>query len=292
MALQAVGLLSPGDMGHVVGRVVIDHGMKVLTCLKGRSKRTRMLAQKSGIEAVPTYSQLVRDTDMILSILVPAEAERAATTVAQALRNTGEQVVYVDCNAIAPATTREVGNIIIKAGSLYVDAGIIGPPPTRPGITRFYASGDSAEEFEKLNRYGLDVHVIGTGIGQASGLKMTYAALTKGAAAISTELLVASWRMGLYEVLVELFREKQTERYTLMERGLPRMPTRARRWIGEMEEIAKTFGNLGLTSRIYQGAADIFRLVSETSLADETPETLDSTRTLASTIQILAERLE
>jgi 3-hydroxyisobutyrate dehydrogenase-like beta-hydroxyacid dehydrogenase len=288
MTLQKVGLLSPGDMGHTVGRVLIDHGVPVLTCLEGRSQRTRALAQESGIEAVPTYQQLVRDTDMLLSILVPAEAGKTATKVAEALRATGERITYVDCNAIAPATAKRVEKIITRAGSRFVDAGIVGAPPTRQGMTRFYASGTDAAEFEKLSRYGLDVRVIGAEVGQASGLKMTYAALTKGITALSTELLVAAWRLGLYDALLQELRVSQAERYAAMERSLPAMPTKARRWVGEMEEIAKTFGSLGLTPRIYQGAADIYRFVGETSLADETAETLDRNRTLAQIIETLA----
>jgi len=289
MALQSVGLLSPGDMGHVVGRVLVDHGMPVLTCLEGRSERTRGLAQKAGIEAVPTYWQLVRDTDLILSILVPAEAERAAKTVSQALRDTGERVVYVDCNAVAPATVRSIGETIREAGSRFVDAGIIGPPPRQKGTTKFYASGTDAGEFESLRAYGLDVRVIGTEIGQGSGIKMTYAALTKGMAALSTELLVAARRMGLYEALVEEFQVSQAARYALMERELLVLPYKARRFVGEMEEIAKTFGNLGLTPKIYQGAADIYRFIGETPLAEETAETVDKSRTMAQMIEILEE---
>lgn len=288
MTLQKVGILSPGDMGHTVGRVLIEHGMQVVTCLVDRSQRTRALAQKAGIEAVSTYEQLVRDAGMILSILVPAQAGKAATTVAEALRTTGEQVVYVDCNAIAPATAKKLGKIITRAGSRFVDAGIIGPPPRWEGVTRFYASGADTADFESLGRYGLDVRVVGTEIGQASGLKMTYAALTKGIAALSTELLIAAWRSGLYDALVQEFRVSQAERYASMERSLLVMPTRARRWVGEMEEIAKTFKALGLTPNIYKGAADIYRFVGETSLADETPETLDRNRTLAQLIELLA----
>ncbi len=37
-----------------------------------------------------------------------------------------------------------------------------------------------------------------------------------------------------------------------------------------MEEIAATFEDVGLTPRIFQGVADVFRLVSETPLADQT----------------------
>lgn len=68
MKVYAVGLLSPGDMGHVVGRVLLEHGMPVLTCLEGGSPRTRQLVRTAGIQAVPTYEDLVRQTDIMLSI--------------------------------------------------------------------------------------------------------------------------------------------------------------------------------------------------------------------------------
>ena len=288
MVLRAVGLISPGDMGHVVGRVLIEHGMKVLTCLEGRSERTRMLARESEIGVVPTYVQLVQDVDMLLSIVVPGEAEKTAMTVAQALKDVGARIVYVDCNAIAPATVRKAGEVITKIGSRFVDVGIIGSPPVKPGITQFYASGKDAGQFEELKNYGLNVRVIGKEIGQASGLKMTYAALGKGTQAVSTELLVAAERMGLFEVLMELLQERNPDWCASMERRLPIMPTKSRRWVSEMEEIAKTFGDLGLTSKIYHGAADMYRFVGETSLAEETSETRDKSRTLAQVIENLA----
>ena len=292
MTLKSVGLLSPGDMGHVVGRVLVDRGMPVLTCLEGRSERTRTLAQKAGIQAVPSCAQLVRDADLLLSILVPAEATKVAETVARALQDSGERLVYVDCNAIAPATSRAIGEIIVQAGSTFVDAGIIGPPPTRQGATRFYTSGPDTTAFEALNQCGLDVRVVGEEIGQASGFKMCYAALTKGFFALATELLVAARRLGMYEGLVEEFQLSQALRYASMEAELPRTPPKVGRWIGEMEEIASTFADLGLTPKIHLGAADMYRFVSQTPLAAETPETRDSERTLAQMIEILAQTTE
>ncbi len=289
MTIQVVGILSPGDMGHAVGRVLIEHGMKVLTCLEGRSKRTCELAEKTGIESVPTYGQLVCDTDIILSILVPAEAKNAAMIISQALEETGEQITYVDCNAIAPATVREIGEIMSKAGSRFIDAGIIGGPPSPRSFTRFYASGTDTEEFEQLSKYGLNIRVVGKEIGQASGLKMVYAALTKGTSALSIELLVAAWRMGLYEALIGEWQLSQKDRYDSLSRSLQSVPSKSRRWVGEMEEIAKTFGSLGLTPRILEGAAEVYRFVGKNPIADETPEIIDRNRTLEQLIQILAE---
>ena len=292
MALRAVGLLSPGDMGHVVAQVLIQHGMRVLTCLEGRSERTKGLAEAAGIEPVASYEQLVRDVDLMISILVPAEAGNAAQKVADALAATGETIVYADCNAIAPETAKQIGAVIEGAGSRFVDAGIIGGPPRNPGGTRFYCSGADTRVFEALENYGLDVRVAGTEVGQASGFKMCYAAQTKGYTALCTELLTAARQMGLYDALVEELELSQAQRYASMAGGLPSMPTKARRWIGEMEEIAKTFGDLGMTPKIYQGAADMYRLVGETPLADETPETRNKSRTLAQVVEILAAQVE
>jgi hypothetical protein len=78
----------------------------------------------------------------------------------------------------------------------------------------------------------------------------------------------------------------QADRYAGFQKGLPLVPTKARRWIGEMEKIAKTLGNSGLTPKIFEGAAEMYRLVGTTSLADETPETFDRERTLQQVIEL------
>ena len=56
-----------------------------------------------------------------------------------------------------------------------------------------------------------------------------------------------------------------------------------------MEEIAKTFEAAGVTPRFHQGAAEIYRLLESTSFAEESPETIDRSRTLKDTIREAAE---
>ena len=292
MAIQTVGLLSPGDMGHVVGQVLLQHGMRVVTSLQGRSERTRMLSRQAGIAEVPTYEQLGCEADLLLSILVPEEALNTARVVAQALRRAGATTLYADCNAVSPRTVRAIAEVITEAGSRFVDAGIIGSPPRREGTTRFYASGPDVEEFAELGRYGLDVRPLGLEIGQASGIKMCYAAFTKGTTALTTCLLTVAHSMGLYEPLVQEFQKSQGDRYRTMERQIPTMPPRAYRWIGEMEEIAQTFADAGLTPKFHQAAADMYRFVASTPLAEETPELRDRDRTLAQVIDLLAASLK
>ena len=275
-------------MGHVVGQVLVEHGMPVFAPIEGRSERTQGLTRKAGIQSVADVDELVRRVDLILSILVPAAVRAAAGQVADALAKAEVQLAYVECNAIAPATARAIAETISKAGGSYVDAGIIGPPPTQEGLTRFYASGPDPAAFEALTEYGLDVRVVGDQIGQASGFKMCYAALTKGFFALATELLVAAEKQGLYQQLISEFEISQVQRYNSMLKDLPSTPPKVGRWVGEMEEIARTFSNLGLTPKIHQGAAEVFRRASKSAVASETTETRDEGRSLADLIEILA----
>ena len=55
-----------------------------------------------------------------------------------------------------------------------------------------------------------------------------------------------------------------------------------------MEEIAATFAQVGLSGRIHLGAADIYRLVAETTLAERTPEDRSPLPSLDETIDTLA----
>jgi 3-hydroxyisobutyrate dehydrogenase-like beta-hydroxyacid dehydrogenase len=286
-----VAIVSPGDMGHVVGQVLVNHGLRVITALAGRSTRTQTLAAKAGIVDVDDYPALVREADLLLSILVPAEALATAHRLAEALMATGRTLLFVDCNAIAPETVRQIEAVITAAGSRCVDASIIGPPPRKPGSTRIYASGVHAAEFARLCDFGLEIPVLGPTVGQASAFKMCYAALTKGFTALCTELLTAAEALQITEPLTAEFQQSQPLFYEQMRKGLPGMPPKARRWVGEMEEIAATFAHLGLTPQILAGAAEMYRLVGATPLADRTPEDPTPPPTLAEMISVLAASL-
>ena len=266
--IGTVGILSPGEMGAAVGKVLGYRGMRVVTCLQGRSDWTRSRAQEAGIADLPSYEELVQAADLLLSILAPAQAPAAAQRVAQALRSTGAPLVYADCNAISPQRTQEIAQTVTDAGGEFIDAAIIGSPPTKDTSPRIHASGPNPQPLAELRGYGLDVRVMGDRPGQASGLKMLYAASTKGTVALWTEILAAAETMDLADALRQEIESGQPDQYQRLERTLATMPARSGRYVGEMEEIAATFESLGLTPRIYQGAADMFRLVSQTTLAN------------------------
>jgi 3-hydroxyisobutyrate dehydrogenase-like beta-hydroxyacid dehydrogenase len=261
-------------MGSGVGTVLHQHGLRVLTCLAGRGPESRERAARAGFEDVADLESLVRTCDVLLSILPPAVAGAVADQVAAAVTATGSDVLYVDCNAIAPNTASGIFRTVTAAGARFADAGIIGPPPTRPG-NRIFTSGPGAKEFAAaLGGFGLDIRVLEGDVGQASGLKMCYAAMTKGVQALGAELLVAARLLGVEDTLLAEQSEggdvAAVRRF--VERALPTMPPKAYRWIGEMEEIARCFEDLGLPGRLMHGAADVYTNVRDGGLlATELP---------------------
>ena len=270
--LKTIGILSPGDMGHSVGNTLREHGLRVIAYLGDRSERTKALAREAQIEVVASYQALVQEADVILSILVPAQALPASKLVAAAIAETGADVLYADCNAIAPQTMTAVADVVTAAGGRVVDASIIGGPPRGGYSPRIYTSGPEAVAFAELANYGLNIIIMDDVIGHASALKMCYASATKGSTALFAELMIAAKALGVDETLIAEFQQSQAQRLASIERGLPRVPVKARRFVGEMEQMAIMYEALGLTPSMLAGAAQVYRVIGSTPLADRTPE--------------------
>ena len=292
MAIKTVAILSPGDMGHAVGRALAGHGLTVITCLAGRSRRTQKLAAAGGLEAVPTLEVLVERADLILSIMPPSATLESAGAVAEAMLSVERAPCYADCNAISPMTARRIATVVTNSGGAFVDAGIVGPPPGKaPSPTRFYVSGGDAPLLQALDCGSISVRQMGPEIGRASAMKMCYAALTKGTWTLYAAALVTAEAMGLSEPLLSELASSRPAVEADMRRMVPRLPVDAGRWIGEMEEIAATFAQAGLPTGFHRGAAEMFAMLHRTPIARETRETLDPGRTLEQALVIYRDAL-
>ena len=272
MQISTIGVVSPGDMGQAVAMRLKACGYGVYTALDGRSPRTRELAAGAGLVDCGSMEKLAATCDVILSILNPAAAVNKAREAAAAMRAAGKKTVFVDCNAIAPQTVREIDAIIREAGGVFVDAGIVGPPPRGAAKTRLYVSGPQAALLTQIRDDHLEVRIAGERIGDASALKMCYAAYTKGAVALGVEMMMAAHKLGVAEVLdAEMQDSIPDVRKWILSRTTA-MPPKAYRWVPEMLEIAKTFEGSGLTPRMLEGAAEMFSSIAATPLGGESPE--------------------
>ena len=286
--VKTVAILSPGDMGSNVGRALRENGLEVITCLTERSARTKELSDVAGIIDVPDFAEMIDRADIVLSVLVPERAVDVARQVAAVIGDSGKSLPFADCNPVAPAVAVEMRVIIESAGGRYIDGGIIGSPPGRGEPPRFYASGPHEAIMGQLDGRGISVPLMGGEVGRASAIKMCYASLSKGAAALNASALISAMNLGIYD---EFIAEMESSQQAVLKnmQGVNGLGAKAFRWIDEMEQISATFGAAGATPHMHKGAADIFRLVTSSPIGDERPETIDASRTLRETVRLLAD---
>jgi 3-hydroxyisobutyrate dehydrogenase-like beta-hydroxyacid dehydrogenase len=291
-SLNCIAILMPGDMGHGCATVFRQHGMRVITCLKGRSQRSRALAKNAGLEDMPTLGDVMQTADLVLSILPPEYALQQAQDVAAAMKAVDTYPDYVDCNAISPATIRKVASAFENMPVNFIDGGLIGLNPVKESQgTRLYVSGKATALVRQLDGRGLVVHNLGGEIGRASAMKMVYASSTKGAFSLFTAVAVMAELTGLRDEIFTEFSASQPHTMTTIERMAPRIPLDAKRWTFEMNEIASTYEAYGMTAHFHQGAADIMKLADKTPLASETRETAQDNQALADVLQFYVDAL-
>ena len=121
--MTVVGLVAPGAMGAAVGACLRAAGSEVLWASQGRSEQTRRRADAAGLRDVGDLARLCRDVEVLVSICPPHAAVATAEQVAAA----GFQGIYLDANAIAPATAARISAGVAPA--TYLDGGLIGGPP-------------------------------------------------------------------------------------------------------------------------------------------------------------------
>jgi 3-hydroxyisobutyrate dehydrogenase-like beta-hydroxyacid dehydrogenase len=257
-----VAVVAQGTMGAGVGRRLSESGAVVRTLLSGRSTASAERARAAGMQPMADERALLDGADFFLSILPPGEAEALARRVAPALTALAKKPIYVDCNAISPQTAERVAAIVAPTGAKFVDGGIIGGPP-RPGYSpAIYASGPAVGETAVLRDWGIDWRVIDGPVGAASGLKMSYAGITKGSTAIAAAMLLGAARFGCGEALIAELSKSQPEMLKRMRGSIPGMYDKAYRWVGEMEEISDFLGANKPSSDMYAAIARLYEFLA------------------------------
>jgi len=274
---RTIGLLHPGEMGAAVGRCLRDRGHVVLWASAGRGSATAARAAAAGLIDAGTVTEIASRCDVIVSVCPP----HAALEVAREVAGAGFGGLYVDANAISPATVREVAAIVADGGAGCVDGGIIGTPPVRPGFIRLYLSGPRAGEARQLfESTPVDVRVVDHGrsgadeggadgagvagggigvVGSASAVKMAYASWTKGSAALLLAARALARAQGVEDVLLAEWGLSQPGLEERSARAARSATSKGWRWVAEMEEIAATMGAAGLPEGFGLAAAEIYR---------------------------------
>jgi 3-hydroxyisobutyrate dehydrogenase-like beta-hydroxyacid dehydrogenase len=272
-----IAVISIGEMGLGIAKLLIHHSYPVVTNLDGRSEITKLRAMGAGIHVLP-LPELVSQSDIILSIVAPKDAMALGESIAEVAKSvlppdSDKRIGYIDLNAISPRLATDINAVLKSPHIVFVDGCILNFPPKllddgswfKPVlITSGPLSNAIPSEWIEDLATTLNIRNVNERIGPASGLKMCFASMFKGHVAIALQSYTTAQELG---VLPEL-RSELAEQFPVVTETFDKIilgsQYKAYRWIKEIEEIKQTFSEEGgWSGDIFGGVADVFRVVAE-----------------------------
>lgn len=277
MTIQKVGILHPGEMGISVAASMKNTGREVFWVSQRRSDKTKARAEEHQLADAENLQNLCDKCDAIFSVCPPHAAEDVASQVISC----SFSGMFVDANAISPQRSVSIGQSLADAGIHYVDGGIVGGPAWQPGTTWLHLSGEAAESAADCFSKGpMETRIIGPDVGKASALKMCFAAYTKGTSALLSGIISTAEALGVRQELFKQWEIFGPEFASQSARRVQGVTAKAWRFVGEMEEISRTFEEAGLPGGFHAAAADIYRRIAHFKDSSELPSLEDVLKAL------------
>ncbi|MHB8907425.1 MAG: DUF1932 domain-containing protein [Syntrophales bacterium] len=213
-------------------------------------------AAETGAVWAATVRELFARVEVVISCVTGAMAVEVAREAAPFIR-AGH--LYADVNTASPHVKETVAGIVETAGGLFADAAMMGAIPAFLHRVPILASGSGAARFlEYMQPYGMNIRVIGEKPGQASAIKMFRSIFMKGLLSLFLEMLTATHRYGVDEMVLASIAEsldgtpfRETARVQ-MTKGT----VNAERMAHEMEEVIATLEELGVPAEMSRASRE------------------------------------
>ena len=263
MAFQKIGILSIGEMGFHWAKLLKSQGVEVLTYDKDRGEVSRKRGENAGVKSLPSMARLVKEAELIVSIVVPSAAKRVAAKVAKAVAKSGrKELLYLDANAISPMTADAIAAVLKPAGVSFLDGCIIGSAARMGKGTIVYVSGPQAQRLQALEAFGIPIRVLGPDASQASAFKVVYAGLTKGLQGLFVELFMGARRFGLMNEVRAQYEESFPGLLDKISTSIVGLRIHAARRAEEMDELKRTFNHHGMKSFMAPAAQKVLEAIA------------------------------
>lgn len=270
--MTAIAVLYPGAAGRALAEALASFRHDLVSCLDGRSGRTRENARCGGIRAVASFEEMVGTADLVVSLVPPAAALAVAERYAAALRPLARRGdgnrprLFLDANSIAPGTVAAVEAAIAGAGGRLVDGVFLGPAAPFNRHTTLALSGADAPAVAEILAPAVAVKVIGPAVGQASALKMAMALMTKALVALFVECACAAGKAGCLDAMIEAMRQLYPGTMEFLERNLPTYPAHVGRRVGEMREVQAWLAGIGQAGDMTRAATHVLERLARAGL--------------------------
>jgi 3-hydroxyisobutyrate dehydrogenase-like beta-hydroxyacid dehydrogenase len=199
-----------------------------------------------GIEGCMSAAAAVSDAGLILCAVTADQAVAAAETAAPHLK---AGAFWCDVNSCAPSSKREAAGMIEAGGARYVDVAVMAPVHPKLNMTPLLISGPHAEAVEPLlSSLPMTARIVAGEVGAASSIKMIRSVMVKGLEALSAECILAACVAGVEEEVLDSLQRSHpgVDWRKQAAYNFERMLAHGARRAAEMEEVARTLGDLQL----------------------------------------------
>ena len=292
---NTVGVLYPGEMGAAVATLLRQRGVAVVTTVRGRSEATARRCAESGAVVVGSLAEVVRASDVVVSLVVPAVAADVARSYCALAHLAPRRAIFVDANSVGPEKATAMARTVEATGLAFVDASINGLSKNLASSGTLFLSGARAEEVAALFEGAMRVRVLGDEPGRASAMKMLLGGLSKGVCALFAELALLADRQGMLEEMLEATGATYAGIAAVAERMLPTYQRHAARRHTEMSELEATALSAGMTPAVIEGVRRLHETLARAMPPGANGNTNGNTNghgDLAASVRRLAARLK
>ncbi|GAA5949547.1 hypothetical protein JCM21900_000259 [Sporobolomyces salmonicolor] len=281
--MNTIAVLTTGQMGSSFSACIkaANPSIRLVTDASKRSPRTQQLARDGSFEDLGSLEAVLSQADVVLSVVVPDKAVELAQEVAQQAKEMGDRGeriktrFFADLNAIAPTTVQSVAALFTESPLRVVDGGIIGGPASSTSAPLIALSGEGARELDDFLRplFLGRTKVAGSEVGQASALKLAYASTTKGFLGLVVNATLLADEYNVLQHLEEEFAASQPHTLKVLKNLIPRNTAKAFRWVGEMEEVSKAYGDaqLPFAATVFEGLAGTQQFIADNDVLGKEP---------------------
>jgi 3-hydroxyisobutyrate dehydrogenase-like beta-hydroxyacid dehydrogenase len=252
-----IAVFHPGAMGSQLAAQLVAAGHEVHWVPEGRGEATKARAEAAGLIGTP-FAEAVGSAGAVLCSCAPQGAVEIAKQVGAA----GFGGLYIEANPLSPKSLQQAQDALPDA--TFVDAGVVGPPPTGGASpTHLMLSGSAAQQAADLwAGTAVTPMVVGDQPGAASAAKSAYALYNKGKAALAVLAFELAAKHGVTDALTA--QQVRQDAGSLKDPELPENLKRvAWRWGPEFDELAETLDAAGLEGDAARALRQVWTKLSQ-----------------------------
>ena len=194
-----IAFLGLGIMGSRMAKNLLKN--KVDVSVYNRSPEPLKELAEAGAKIVNTPKQVVKDADMVFSMLSTPEAVQSVfLQEGKALASMKKGAIWVDCSTVNPSFTKAMEAEAIARGIHCIDAPVAGTKPHAENAELVFFVGGDKKEVEVVRPYldmmGKKVMHLGV-VGQGANFKMLVNMMLAQSMIMFSETILLGEKMGL-----------------------------------------------------------------------------------------------